>query len=67
MDLTPLFDAIIVLDRSNSRHLTANYARFITVLTVKRLTVNPIGTLMHLSTECLPLFLTVMIIQNVEH
>ena len=28
VDLTPLFDAIIVLDKSYSRHLTANFTWF---------------------------------------
>ena len=59
--LTPLFDAIIVLDRRYSRLLTANFAWFnwwltvkiihfwrltVTFLTVWRLTVNPIETLL---------------------
>ena len=35
MDLTPLFDAIIVLDRSYSRHLTANNEALLGVLGIR--------------------------------
>ena len=48
VDLTSLFDVIIVPDRRDLRHLPANYAWLtVTFWTGWRLTINPIGALMY--------------------